>query len=211
MEQTGRYTPIDTLQEFLIKNSEGLRTTSMDFSEFFPSLKYAWKTNLGADKPKILDEFLKTSIYNATAKRIGLKKQSGTDLGQPGLEISVYPNEVSDTFYIEVYHWENKPGTEKPESPASRLGVLTGELPIKDEKLLDYLKRLASEQKATYSEEEKDGKKTIKFEAPLQGMTDFKAAWKTESVEYEKGYNLTEIALDIKVPYETIGDWLTIK
>jgi len=208
MEQADSYLSVDALQEFLKERGGDLHTTSMDFSEFFPSLKYDWKTNLTAKTPKTLEEFLKTSMYNAAAKRIGLKRQSGTNLGQPGFEILINPNEVPDAFYIEVYHWENKNGAGKPESPASRIGVLTGELSIKSETLLDYLKRLASETKATFNEEETDDKEKVKFEAPLQGMQGFKVNFRTEALRYERGYNLMELALDIRVPYEAIGSWL---
>lgn len=209
MEQASGQNPIDNLEEFLTKS--GIESTSMSFDIVFKGLKYDWETNLTKDKPKSLDEFLKTTIYNAAAKRIGLQKQAGTDLGQHGLEIPISQEEAPDAFYMEVYHWENVRGAEKPEPVTSRVVTLTGIPQLESEKSLEYLKRLSSEQKGTYSEEEKEGKKTIKFEAPIQGMPDFKTVVKIESVKNEKGYNLMEIALDVKIPYEAISGWLTTK
>ena len=209
MEQASGQSPIDNLEAFLKKS--GLESTSMSFDMVFKGLRYDWVTNLGEDKPKSLDEFLKTTIYNATAKRIGLQKQAGTDLGQPGLEIPISPEEAPDAFYLEVYHWENVKGAEKPEPVTSRVVILTGVPQLEGEKSLEYLKRLSSEQKGTYGEEEKEGKKTIKFEVPVQGMPDFKSVVKIESIKNEKGYNLMEIALDVRIPHEAVGGWLTSK
>ncbi len=209
MEQASGQSPIKNLEGFLAKS--GIEPTSMPFDIVFKGLKYDWETNLVQDNPKTLDEFLKTTIYNSAAKRIGLQKQAGTDLGQPGLEISIYPDEVSDAFYMEVYHWENVKNAAKPEPVTSKVVAFTGIPQLEGEKSLEYLKRLSSEQKGTYSEEEKEGKKTIKFEAAIQGMPDFKSVVKIESVKNEKGYNLMEIALDIKISHEVIGGWLTTK
>ncbi|MDO8341191.1 MAG: hypothetical protein Q7T59_04405 [Candidatus Woesebacteria bacterium] len=209
MEQASGQNPIDNLGEFLTKS--GLESTSMSFDMVFKGLKYDWGINLIQEKTKTVDEFLKTTIYNANSRRIGLEKQAGTDLGQPGLEIPIYPDEVADAFYLEVYHWKNRAGVEKPEPVTSRVAILIGERPLKDEKSLDYLKRMSSEQNAIYSEEEKAGKKTVKFEAPLKSMPDFKSVVKIESVKNENGYNLMEIALDVKIPYEMISGYLTPK
>lgn len=209
MEQVSGQSPIENLEEFLVKS--GIESTSMSFDMIFKGLKYDWETNLGKDEPKSLDEFLKTTIYNASAKRIGIKHQANDpQSGQPGLEIEIKPEDVEDGFYIEIYHWESKTGT-PPESINSRIVILTGNPFQEGEKFSDYAKRLASENKATFQEVDGDGENHRVFESPLQGMSDFKAVVEMDGKKTEKGYGVKEISLDIKIPYELVSSWLTPK
>lgn len=211
MEQTSGHTLIESLQEFLIKEENNLKITSVDFSIFFRSLRYDWVTNQESEKPKTLDEFLKTTIYNASAKRIGLQRQTkDPQSGQPGFEIEIKQEEVAGGFHIEVYHWENN-GCSKPEPFTSKIGTLTGKQSQLGETPVTYLKRLSSERKGVFSEEDNGNTRVRKFEAPIQGIQDFKVSLETKSVKTGEIYNLMEVALDVNVPYETIGNWLTGK
>lgn len=209
MEQASGQSPIENLEEFLTKSK--IESTSMSLDMIFKGLKYDWETNLTKEKPKTLDEFLKTTIYNAAAKRIGIKHQANDpQSGQPGLEIEIKPKDVEDGFYIEIYHWESKTGI-PPESINSRIAVLTDNSFQESEKFSDYAKRLASENKGTFQEVDDNGENHRVFESSLQGMSDFKAVVKIDGKKSEKGYGVKEISLDIKIPYEAIGGWLTTK
>jgi len=208
VEQPGGQNSIEDLKEFLVRT--GLEYTSMDFDLVFSNVKFDWITEQGKDYHKSLDEFLRTTIYNARARRIGLEKKGNSDLGQPGLEIQLSGDEVPDAFFLEVYHWKNK-SSEPPQPLTSRLVLLTGNDSLNGEKLVQYLTRLQDEGKATFEESIEGDSKTTRFEMPLGGHLDFKASGYVKIVKTEKGYGMKEIALDIKIPYQEIGSWLTPK
>lgn len=215
MEFPGGQTSIDVLRNFLEKNGDDLHSTSMDLVDFFPSLKFSWETNLAQLKPKMLNEFLETSQYNATARRIGLRHQAKDPRsGQPSLPIETDPTEVNDGFHIEIYSWQKKSNTE-PEPDAnlilSNLEIFTGIATRNSERLPKYIERLVSTDRATRNESERDSKKTTRLTFPLSGIPDFKVQYEGESKKRSGKFDLEEVSLDIVVPYETIGNWLEPK
>jgi hypothetical protein len=140
-----------------------------------------------------------------------LKKQAGSDLGQPGLEIPIYPEEESDALYMEVYHWALKPGAAAPESILPRLAVLIGEKPLEEEKSRAYFKRMASENKGQISEAENGNEKSITYKAPLKDMPVMEAVAEIVTINTEKGVGMKEISLDVKIPFDVVGKWLGAK
>jgi hypothetical protein len=209
MEQPGSHTSIDALQDLLGKEGVNL-DSAMDFSTFFPSLRYGWRVNSETKKPKSMEEFLQTTIYNAAAKRIGLEKQGGTDLGQTGFPIELTEDQFPNAFFLEVYYWKNRQGAEKPVPPTPKIAALTGNSQLPEEKLLDYLKRLEAEKKAIYHVHEEVEKKITTFEVPMQ-IPGLNVVGKVLSVKAGEQFNLKEISLDIKIPFQNMEAWLTQK
>ncbi len=208
MEKISRQNTINQLQEFL--NKKEVNSTAMSFEQFFTTLRYFWEANEIQNKPKRIKEFLDTSILNARLRRDALKFNQETGIGIKGVSTIEVGSDIPmpDAFYLEVYAWKAKPDN-PPEPLVPKLVTLTGLPANNDEKTIAYLSRLNAEGKIKYTKKTIEDNESIDFEIPFDGIPDLEVSGYMRSKRFGEIWGLQEIAIDIKIPYPAIEEWLS--